>query len=403
MLFSRQQALADTKYSTPLLCRRVKDYRAENRLAGTLALVYGIRMLGLFMVLPVLPLYAGHLEGATPFTIGLALGIYGLSQALLQRPFGQWSDRLGRRPLIIAGLLLFAGGSLLAAAADTIIGVILGRLLQGTGAVAGVLMACVGDWVAGPRQLRTMAFIGGSIGLAFALALTLGPWLNATAGLTGVFMASACLACIAIIPVLFWLPAGRPPVAPTPAPAALRTSPQVWYAGAFVLHMVLTAVFVIVPVILTRDMQVAPELHWRIYCAVLAAAAIVIAPVVLPARSAKGSDLMLAGAVLATAAALAMLGMLPAGKWIVAACLVLFFAGFSLLEMMLPVQAGKDAPVAGRGRIMGTYATLQFLGTFAGGLLGGLIVSAWGEMLLLQMAALTLTGWLAIALWQKRR
>lgn len=167
--------------------------------------------------------------------------------------------------------------------------------------------------------------------------------------------------------------------------------------------MVLTAVFVIVPVILTRDMQVAPELHWRIYCAVLAAAAIVIAPVVLPARSAKGSDLMLAGAVLATAAALAMLGMLPAGKWIVAACLVLFFAGFSLLEMMLPVQAGKDAPVAGRGRIMGTYATLQFLGTFAGGLLGGLIVSAWGEMLLLQMAALTLTGWLAIALWQKRR
>ncbi len=379
------------------------DEQAEKRLVGTLALVYGIRMLGLFMVLPVLPLYAGRLEGATPFTIGLALGIYGLSQALLQRPFGQWSDRLGRRPLIIAGLLLFASGSLVAAAADTIVGIILGRTLQGSGAVAGVLMACVGDWVAGPRQLRTMALIGGCIGLAFALALMLGPWLNAAVGLTGVFIVSAALACTAMIPVLLWLPVGRPSAGPAPAAAVQRTAPQVWYAGAFSLHMVLTAIFIVLPTILTRDMEVAPEHHWRIYCSVLVASAILIAPVVLPAKSDRGAGLILTGAVLATVAALAMLGMAPAGKWTVSASLVLFFAGFSLLEMILPVQASRAAPAAERGKIMGTYATLQFLGTFAGGTFGGIMVVAWGETLLFQTTAAILIGWLAISLWQLRR
>ena len=371
----------------------------EKRLVATLALVYGIRMLGLFMVLPVLPLYTGRIEGATPFTIGLALGSYGLSQALLQRPFGRWSDRLGRRPLIIAGLLLFAGGSLVAAASETIVGIILGRFLQGTGAVAGVLMACVSDRVAAPRQMRAMAFIGGSIGLAFSIALALGTWLNAAVGLAGVFVVSACMACVALIPVLCWLPAGRPPAA---APTVRAAAPGTWHAGAFILHMVLTAVFVVLPTLLLRDMQLPVQHHWRVYCAVLAVAVILISPVVLPARSERSVAAILTAAVLATAASLAMLGLLPAAKWLIPVCLVLFFAGFSLLEIILPVRAGRETTADGRGKALGTYATMQFLGTFTGGISGGLIVSAWGEALLFQAAALILVSWLAVALRHTR-
>ena len=236
----------------------------ERRSVGSLALLYSFRMLGLFMVLPLLALYATDLVGATPLLVGLALGAYGLSQAVLQIPLGWLSDRVGRKPVIIGGLLVFGLGSLVAAAADSASGVVLGRFLQGAGAIASTIMALVADVTTEEQRTKAMAIIGASIGASFALALVLGPVVAGLAGLSGVFYLTALLAVVGILIVVLLVPS------PTPLVGIAATGPRGPYIrgalsdptllrlnfGVFTLHFVLMASFLIVPQMLQGELGV---------------------------------------------------------------------------------------------------------------------------------------------------
>ena len=243
----------------------------ELRATTGLAAIYGVRMAGLFMVLPVFMLHADRIPGATPLLMGLALGIYGLTQAVLQIPFGLLSDRVGRKPLILAGLLLFVAGSVLAAVAETIHGIILGRALQGAGAVAAVILALTADLVGEERRMRALAVIGLTIGLTFTAAMALGPVVDQAAGLSGIFGLSALLGLVAIVILFLWVP----------TPARARAHPDmvpVWSAlprvlrapdllrlnlGIFVLHLVLAANFLVIPVLLVETLGLAGASHWK--------------------------------------------------------------------------------------------------------------------------------------------
>ena len=246
----------------------------ERRTVGSLALLYSFRMLGLFMVLPLLALYAADMPGATPSLIGLALGIYGLTQALLQIPFGWLSDRVGRKPVIIGGLLLFALGSVVAGMADSVTGIILGRTLQGAGAIASTVMALVADLTREEQRTKAMAIVGMSIGLSFAVALVLGPAVAAAGGLSAVFWFTAVLAIVGIVIVILLVPS--PPAigaehsdVGTRAVLVGRSLRDPALArlnfGVFVLHFILMASFLVVPGFLEQTAGIDRERHWMVY------------------------------------------------------------------------------------------------------------------------------------------
>ena len=374
----------------------------------TVAALYGMRMLGLFMVMPVLALYAGEMPGATPATIGLALGLYGLSQALLQIPFGMLADRFGYRRLLLVGLSLFAIGSLVAALAETIYGVMLGRLLQGSGAVAGILLAGVGRWVSPRNQVPAYAVIGLTIGLSFVAALLLGPVLNRLVGLSGVFLFSTVLALPALLLVLRFFPAELPPTASLqPAVVdllALLRRPQIRLLcfGVLILHLVLTAGFVVLPQLLVQRYEIAAADHWQVYLCVLGLAALMIAPVLVGGRrrSASLALLAIAGGVL-TISELGI-AVLPSGATWFLALLVCYFASFSLLESLLPVLFGQQAGALGRATAMGLYSTAQFLGSFLGGAGGGILAGLWGPSAVFVAGAGLVGLWSLLLAWRLR-
>ncbi|MCE8033952.1 MFS transporter [Billgrantia tianxiuensis] len=357
---------------------------SERRAITGLAGLYATRMLGLFMVLPVLALYADELAGATPLLVGLALGVYGLTQAILQIPFGLLSDRLGRKPVIAGGLLLFLLGSVVAANADTIGGVILGRCLQGSGAVAAAIMALLADQTREQVRTAAMATIGLSIGVAFAVAMVLGPWLAATFGLSSVFWFTALLAALGLAVLWKLVP---------PAPRRLRhrdvgidrgqlaaifTRADLWRLdlSIFSLHLVLMAIFVAVPFRLV-EAGIEAERHGLTYLAIMALAFIAMVPLVVVAEKRqrmKGMSLAAIGAITASLAGLAGFG----SGWVLFAGLLLFFIAFNLLEAMLPSMLSKLAPAGAKGTAMGVYSTSQFLGAFLGGVLGGFLAQQWG-------------------------
>lgn len=377
---------------------------SERRAISGLAGLYASRMLGLFMVLPVLALYADTLQGATPLLIGVALGIYGLTQATLQIPFGLLSDRIGRKRVIAMGLLIFALGSVVAAMADSIGGVILGRALQGSGAVAAAIMALLADQTR--EQVRTvaMATIGLSIGVSFAIAMVAGPWLAAWAGLAGVFWFTALLTLVSLVVLWRWVP---------PAPRRLRhrdvgmdrqqfkrviTRPDLWRLdlSIFALHLVLMAIFVAVPFRLL-DAGVAIEHHGLAYLAIMALSFIAMVPLVIVAEKRQRMKLMCLLAIGAIAVSLSGLGLpLSQGGWLFL-WLFVFFTGFNLLEATLPSMLSKLAPAGAKGTAMGVYSTSQFLGAFLGGTLGGLLASVWGlNAVFIGCAVLALLWWLAM-------
>jgi MFS family permease len=357
---------------------------SERRAITGLAGLYATRMLGLFMVLPVLALYADELAGASPLLVGLALGIYGLTQAVLQIPFGLLSDRLGRKPVIAAGLLLFLLGSVVAATADAIGGVILGRCLQGSGAVAAAIMALLADQTREQVRTAAMATIGLSIGVAFAVAMVLGPWLAAAFGLSAVFWFTALLAGLGLAVLWKLVP---------PAPRRLRhrdvgidrrqlaatlTRADLWRLdlSIFALHLVLMAIFVAVPFRLV-EAGIEAERHGLTYLAIMALAFVGMVPLVVVAEKRqrmRGMSLMAIAAITASLAGLAGLG----SGWALFAWLLLFFVAFNLLEAMLPSMLSKLAPAGAKGTAMGVYSTSQFLGAFLGGVLGGFLAQQWG-------------------------
>ncbi len=381
----------------------------EARAAFSLAGIYSLRMLGLFMILPVFALYAEHLEGFTPALAGIAIGAYGMSQALLQIPFGLLSDRLGRKPVIVAGLLIFALGSVMAASADSIWGVILGRAVQGAGAIAAAIMALTADLTREEHRVKAMAVIGMSIGVSFALAMVLGPLLNTWIGVPGIFWLTALLALGGIAVLLILVPQ---PVSsrihrdaePIPAQFAsvLRNGQLLRLdLGILVLHMILTATFVVLPLVLRDEVGMDPALHWKLYLPVLVAAMVAVVPFIIIAEKKRRMRPVFLGAIVTLG--LAELGLFWQGgsEQYLILWLFVFYAAFNLLEASLPSLVAKMAPPDSKGTAMGFYSSAQFLGAFLGGAVGGTVHAEFGTHAVFLFATLAAVVWFVVALTMK--
>ena len=380
----------------------------ERKAALGLASLYAVRMLGLFMILPVFALYAEHLDGVTPFLAGLAIGIYGLTQAALQIPFGMLSDRFGRKRIIILGLSIFALGSMVAALADTMLGVILGRALQGAGAIAAAVMALAADLSREEHRTKVMAVIGVSIGVAFALAMVLGPVLNNWVGVKGIFWITAALALGGMLVTRFVIPQpvhSRRHRDAEPVPALFRrvlTDAQLLRldVGILTLHMLLTMTFVAVPLAL-RDAGFQSARHWELYLPAQVLAVLAMIPFIILAEKRRQMKPVFLGAILALA--LTELGLLNfhASLFTLAPLLVAFFTGFNLLEAALPSLVTRMSPPDAKGTAMGVYSSGQFLGAFLGGALGGWAHGRFGLSGVFGVAALGALFWFLVAYTMK--
>lgn len=358
----------------------------ERRAAISLAGVFAVRMLGLFMILPTFALYAKELAGYTAVLAGLAIGIYGLTQGLLQIPMGMLSDRIGRKPVIIGGLLLFAIGSAIAASADSVYGVIAGRALQGAGAIASAVMALAADLTREDQRMKIMAMIGMSIGSSFALALILGPLLHGWFGMAGIFWVTAGLAILGIVLVVFRVP--KPVVSrfhrdTNVDPGLLKTiltDTQLLRvdAGVLILHMIMTATFMAIPLILKQQMGLPAEDHWRVYLPVLILSVVLILPLIIQAEKKRLMKQIMLGAILGLGLACAGMYVWHQSLGVLVLMLVIFFTGFNLLEASLPSLVAKIAPAAHKGTAMGAFSSAQFLGAFLGGLMGGWLTQEYG-------------------------
>jgi len=377
---------------------------AEWRAAGALAGIYALRMLGLFLVLPVLALAARDFNGATPLLIGVAVGIYGLTQAALQIPFGFASDRFGRKRIIAAGLLLFVAGSALAAVADSILVLILGRALQGAGAIAAALMALAADLTRDGVRTRVMAIIGISIGASFSLALVVGPVVNAWFELAGLFWLAAGLGLLALLLLYTVVPTprvervhrdARPSGTQLRAVLANATLLRL-NGGIFVLHMIMTATFVAAPLALYAA-GLAAASHWEVYLPVFGGSLALMGPLVMLAERRDRTRPVFIVALALIAVAHAGLGVYGDTVVGIGLALLLFFAGFNVLEASLPALVSRAAPVAQKGTAMGVYSTCQFLGAFIGGVGAGLLEGIGGPPLVFAALAVAAAGWLFVA------
>jgi MFS family permease len=357
----------------------------ERRIVAALAGIYATRMLGLFLLLPVLAIYATQLPDASPRLIGLAMGAYGLTQALLQIPFGRWSDRYGRRPVIAAGLLLFLIGSVVGAFANTLWMVVLARSLQGAGAMSAAVTALLADFTREAVRTRAMAFIGISIGTSFVVSLIAAPLLEAVIGVQGIFWVMALLAVMGLALLRFAVPAKGEQVV-DPAAARIPTlrvaalpSLRAYFVGVFALHFILTATFLSVPLVLLNRLAIAEAMHWKIYLGVFLASFIGTVPLILAAERVTRPQLIIAASVLVAALAQTVMAMAFTHSWAVFSAFTVFFAVFNFLEARLPAGLSKAAPTADRGAAMGVFATCQFLGAACGGVIGGQLLQHFGE------------------------
>jgi MFS family permease len=373
----------------------------ERQAVAILAVIYAVRMLGLFLLLPVLALHAGSLPGGTPLFAGLAVGAYGLAQAVMQIPFGIWSDRLGRRPLIVAGLLLHIGGSALGYFAATAWALVIARIVQGLGAVSGPVMALLADRTRAASRTRAMAFIGISIGISFVVSLVAGPLLAGAIGVSGIFALIGGLGVVALALILFAVPreaVGASGQIRKPWREVLTHRLLPHYAGIFVLHLSLTATFIAVPHAL-RDLHgIAVADHWQFYLAVFAASLSLTVPLLLwSERSSKPVRIVVIGGLL-LAVTQGALALVHPDLLAMAVALVIFFGAFNFLEARLPASLTMTAGEHARGAALGVFSTCQFAGAFAGGILGGgLLGSAAGMPGVFLLAGLAAAGWLTVA------
>ena len=380
----------------------------EKRAAFSLALVYALRMLGLFMILPVFSLHADDYSGATPVLIGLAIGVYGLTQGLFQLPFGFLSDRFGRKVVIVTGLLIFCAGSIVAAEAESITEVIAGRALQGLGAIAAAVMALAADLTREEVRIRIMAIIGMSIGASFMISMVIGPVIAAEFGLRLLFWMTAGLAILGILVIVF--------VTPNPARQEFHRDTQLSIQdvgriigdiellklgfGVFVLHLVLAATFVVFPLVLQQNLMVEETLHWRTYLPVFALSVVLLLPMVIVAEKLKKAQLVFLLAVMMLV--LAEIGLARSDTYLAAfTMLVLFFGAFNFLEAMLPATVARIAPADMKGTAMGLFSSAQFIGAFVGGLLGGVLLATGNYATVFAWLAAILVIWLLVALTMK--
>ncbi len=367
----------------------------ERRAVSVVALIAMCRMFGLFALLPVLAIFAAELEDATPVLIGLAVGAYGLTQAALQIPFGAISDRIGRVPVILFGLALFAAGSVLAAQSDSIYGVISGRLLQGAGAISATLTALLADATREEMRTRTMAVFGIAIGSSFMLALIIGPVIAAAAGVRTLFWLAAILAGVAAL-LLFLLPRGIEKPAQRPdhsIAAAFRPDLLQLDFYIFILHAILTASFVALPFLLRNELQLLLVDHWQIYIGALLASLLGTVPLIL-ADERRGKSSTITTAIVLLLAGQFTLAIAGFNLTIVFVALAVFFAGFNFLEAGLPARLSICAAGELRGASLGVFSSSQFLGAFAGGLIGGRFLAGGDTSAVFGVCALLAGIWL---------
>lgn len=378
---------------------------AERRASIGLASIYGLRMLGLFIILPIFALYAQHLPGGeSHLLIGIALGAYGLTQSLLQIPAGLLSDRYGRKPVIYAGLVLFAIGSFIAASADNIYWIIAGRVIQGAGAINAAVMALTADLTREDHRTKAMAMIGMTIGITFSISLILSPLLYQHLGVPGIFALIGVLAVVAMLIVAFVVPAPAITRFHSETEASSKKLGEVLRNvdllrldfGIFSLHAILMSVFMQVPFML-RNNGLSAEQHWRVYLPVMLIAFMLMIPALIVAeRKRKIKAVMLGAIALAALGQLALL-MFHGTILSIAAALLLFFAAFNVLEATLPSLISKTAPLAAKGTAMGVYSSVQFLGAFFGAAMGGLLMQHYGGNAVIEFAIALLMLWLFVA------
>jgi len=384
--------------------------KIERKAAQSLALIFSFRMLGLFMILPVFAIYAQNLTGTTASLIGFALGVYGLTQACLQIPFGMLSDKIGRKPVITAGLLLFAVGSVIAAMSHSIYGVIIGRALQGAGAIGSTIIAFVADLTRESERTKAMAIIGLTIGFSFTLAMAISPILNAWMGVNGIFWLTAVLALFGIL-VLYTL-------VPKPTSLSFHRDAELEPArlgqvlkntellrldfGILCLHAILTALFIIVPISLQDLAGVAESRQWMIYLPVLVLSFLCMLPFIIIAEKKQKMKPIFVGAIATLTIAQILLLIGTANEFITAIGLLVFFTAFTLLEASLPSLISKIAPKDSKGTATGVYSCCQFLGIFIGGTVGGWFYSAHNMIGVFIFSIVLALIWLAIASTMKK-
>lgn len=378
---------------------------AERRASTGLASIYGLRMLGLFIILPVFALYAEHLPGGdSHLLMGIALGAYGLTQAILQIPAGWLSDRYGRKPVIYVSLILFALGSFIAAYAGDIYWVIAGRVVQGAGALNAAVMALTADLTREEHRTKAMAMIGITIGITFSISMVLSPLLNSVIGVPGIFAMTGVLALMAM-GVVKW-------VIPDPAITRFHSDTEASWGhfaevlrnkellrldfGIFSLHAILMSVFMQVPFVLKRDGLDVGQ-HWYVYLPVmLIAFALMVPPIIIAEKKAKMKQIFLLAIFLAMCAQ-ALLMFAQNSLWGVAVALLVFFTSFNVLEATLPSMISKIAPLSAKGTAMGVYSSVQFLGAFSGAAVGGALMQFVGHDAVFILAIVLLLLWLVVA------
>ncbi len=383
--------------------------KRELNTALALSSVVGLRMFGLFLIMPVFTAYAMRLPGATAFLVGLAIGVYGFAQALLQVPVGLASDRIGRHLTITIGLGVFFLGSVVAALSTGIVGIIIGRVLQGMGAVSGASQALAADHSHDDNRSKVMGIIGVSIGLAFVLAVILSAPLAAVAGLPGLFGLTAVLAAGAAL--LLWAVVPRPRRHRAPEAAhwsavlrmVVRPQLAVLNLSVFMMHAMLTAAFVALPLMLVQRTGIDLAHQWQLYLPVMLASALVMGGVLRRVTSLVGSMRLVM--VCALGLGLALLGFGAGGRdqFVLWSSALVFFSAFNLLEASLPSLVSRLAPLHLRGAAMGGYATCQFLGAGVGGVLGGMMLEHVGQAAVFLAAAALVVVWLPLLWWGRRR
>lgn len=378
----------------------------ERRVVMSLAALYTFRMFGLFLLLPVLALYGDQYVDHTPFLLGVALGAYGASQALLQIPFGMLSDRIGRKPIIFIGLIVFIIGSVIAAQATSVYELIIGRFLQGGGAISGVVMALLTDLSSEENRTKAMATIGASIGISFSVAMTVGPMVASWGGVGAIFWITAALGVVGIFILFVLIPSVKH--APQPKREA-GTAPELFWktfknpellrlnVGIFALHFVLMANFMVLPQMLEQQLNIERGHHGMVYFPMLLVAFIIMLPFVIVAEKRRKIKPVFLGAIALLAMMELTMMIAPPSIYFTLFTIFLFFVAFNVLEATLPSMVSKIAPAGAKGTATGIYSTSQVIGVSAGGAAGGWLIQHGGIQAVLALCALFSLIWLATA------
>jgi MFS family permease len=382
--------------------------RTEIRASASLASIFGLRMLGLFLILPVFSVHAHSIPGGESATlVGLALGIYGLTQSFGQIPFGIASDKFGRKRIIVIGLILFAIGSFIAAAASDITWVIIGRAVQGAGAISAAVTAMIADSTREEHRTKAMAMVGMAIGLTFAGSLVASPLLYDLIGMSGLFMLIGGLSLLAILVVVFAVP-DAPPIPPQRVSfVEVLRNPELMRLnyGVFALHVTQMAMFVVVPAALVQAGGIPLASHWKIYLPVVLASFVLMLPPVFIGEKRGKMKQVFVGAIMLLLAVQILFSMVlsqTVPHWpLLVVLLLAFFVAFNILEASQPSLVSRFAPSAARGAALGVYNTLQALGLFCGGALGGWLTQHAGAPSVFVLGAVLTVVWLIIALSMK--